>query len=527
SPLFQTMLVWQNTPQGKLQLRGLDIEPVTPEQVTAKFDLMLSMEENGPLIDGCVEYASAMFDHATVARWVEHWQVLLQAMAGDDTQAIERLPLLTAPQRRQVLIDWNATQADYPREQCIHELIEAQVRRSPDAVAVVHEGVTLSYAELNRRANRLAHALIEQGVMPDERVAICLPRSAQMMVSVLAVLKAGGAYVPLDPVYPAERLAFMLEDAAPRVLITLRSLWGQRSPQLAVIDLDASLDSDHDADLDANHCALPETDPDPRVLGLSSQHLAYVIYTSGSTGRPKGVMVEHASLCNQVAALQSRYGLNAQDRVLQFAPFTFDMSVEEIFGALCSGATLVLRTYAWVADAAAFWAQCERHGVTVANLPVSFWQLLARDQQARIPLCVRQIMIGGEAVSDEAVQRWHQREGWRPVLFNAYGPTEATVNATVHRTEPGSRRGCIGRPLANTRMYVLDAIGQPVPIGVAGELHIGGVQVARGYLNRAQLTAERFVSDPFVAQPARLYKSGDLARWRDDGTLEFLGRNDD
>ncbi|MBW8893779.1 MAG: amino acid adenylation domain-containing protein, partial [Burkholderiales bacterium] len=388
------------------------------------------------------------------------------------------------------------------------------MRRSPEATAVVHEGGSLSYAELNRRANRLAHALIEQGVTPDERVAICLTRGAQMMVAVLAVLKAGGAYVPIDPAYPAERIAYMLEDAAPRVLITLGSLWGQRSPQLPMIDLEAG------------HCALQsDTDLDPRVLGLSSQHLAYVIYTSGSTGRPKGVMVEHSSLVNLLCAMKQISGLTPRDRWLAVTTLTFDIAALEIFLPLLCGATVVMADAGMSGDPARLGQALDRLEITAMQATPATWRLLVDSGwQGRAGLLA---LCGGEALNAELGARLSQRVG---TLWNVYGPTEATVWCTAQRIEPGTRLGStcpIGAPIANTRMYVLDAMGQPVPIGVAGELHIGGVQVARGYLNRAQLTAERFVSDPFVAQPARLYKSGDLARWRDDGTLEFLGRNDD
>ncbi|MBW8832981.1 MAG: amino acid adenylation domain-containing protein, partial [Burkholderiales bacterium] len=373
------------------------------------------------------------------------------------------------------------------------------------------------YAELNRRANRLAHALIEQGVKPDERVAICLPRSAQMMVAVLAVLKAGGAYVPLDPGYPPERLAFMLEDAAPRVLITLGSLCTERPPQLPIIDLNAS----HSA-------PQPETDPDPRALGLSSQHLAYVIYTSGSTGRPKGVMVEHHAVVNRLVWMQAAYALQPHEAVLQKTPLGFDVSVWELFWPLMTGNRLVLARHEGHKDPAYLAALIQQEAVTTLHFVPSMLQAFLQHEDAARCDSIKRVICSGESLS---VSLAHSARGCWPQasLHNLYGPTEAAVDVTAWTCtgrEPGPGVP-IGAPIANTRMYVLDAMGQPVPIGVAGELHIGGVQVARGYLNRAQLTAERFVSDPFVEQPARLYKTGDLARWRDDGTLEFLGRNDD
>jgi amino acid adenylation domain-containing protein/natural product biosynthesis luciferase-like monooxygenase protein len=513
TPLFQTMFDWHAAPET-MRLPGLSLEPLSPDQVTTQFDLSMAVGPDGAGIGGSIEFATALFDRPTVERWLRHWYTFLAAMAQDDAQPVSRLPLLDQSERYRLLQGGQGEHAGPLRASWVHQEFEAQVRRAPEAIALVHEGESLSYAELNRRANRLAHALIGRGVRPDAHVAIGLPRSVDTVVAVLAVLKSGGAYVPLDPAAPPDRLAGLLEDSAPQVLITRRSVWPSMQFGLVVIDLDEAALPGHD------------TDPDPFALGLSSRHLAYVIYTSGSTGRPKGVMVEHGSLCHQIAAVQGCYELTAHDRVLQFAPFTFDVCAEEIFGALCSGATLVLRTDAWVADAQRFWTLCEGQGITVVDLPVAYWQLLAGDVQARIPESLRLVVIGGEAASDEAVRRWHQREGWRPVLLNAYGPTETTINATVHRVKPGSRGACIGRPLAHVRVYVLDGRLQPVPVGVPGELCIGGAGVARGYLNEPELTARCFVSDPFVPEPARMYRSGDLARWRDDGTLEFLGRND-
>ncbi len=513
SPLFQTLFAWQNADSDTLHLTGLQAHMFTSEQVTAQFDLALTLGEYQDEVSGCIEYASSLFEHETAARYVEHWQVLLKAKVLDATQTLTRLPLLTEAQRKQVLHDWNPSAVDYPREALVHQLVERHAAQSPDAIALVHEDQHLSYAQLNRRANQLAHALIAQGVLPDARVAVCLPRGMEMVIALLAVLKAGGAYVPIDPDYPLERIDYLLDDSQPQLLITRTAL----PSALPVLDLDAAEDG----------APWPDVNPDPRFLGLDAQHLAYVIYTSGSTGKPKGVMIEHRHVCHQVFALQSTYHLSARDRVLQFAPFTFDMSVEEIFGALCSGAALVLRTPAWISDASTFWHLCQRNAITVANLPVVFWNTLLREKQACIPDCIRQIMIGGEAVSQAAIEVWYARDGWLPALFNAYGPTEATVNATVHLIERVNTPGCIGRPLPNTRVYVLDHAAQPVPVGVIGELYIGGAGVARGYLNRAQLTATCFVDDPFAEQPAaRMYKTGDRVRWHADGSLEYLGRND-
>ncbi|MBW8832987.1 MAG: amino acid adenylation domain-containing protein, partial [Burkholderiales bacterium] len=528
SPLFQTMLVWQNTPQGELNLSGLDIEFVTPDQVTAKFDLLLSMEENGPLIDGCVEYASAMFDHATVARWIEHWQVLLQAMARDETQAIERLPLLTAPQRQQVLIDWNATQADYPRAQCIHELIEAQVQRSPESLAVTHGTTNLTYAELNAQANRLAHHLIELGVTADERVAIYLPRSADMVVALLAVLKAGGAYVPIDPAYPVERIAYMLEDAAPRVLIT-RTFWGKNSTpvpsSLHVVLLD-EVPSREDQ---------PSHNPQARV---TPPHLAYVIYTSGSTGRPKGVCMPHGPLVNLIAWQIGNEGQSPR-RTLQYAALGFDVSFQEIFSTLCIGGELILIDDADRLDFLALSNLIQEQRIERLFLPyVALRELCAQLLHAGDEddlRSLREIVTAGEqlVITPEMKSLFSQRLA-HVRLHNHYGPTETHVSCAFELpadVRHWTRLPPIGRPISNARVYVLDTHGQPVPIGVAGEIHVAGQSVARGYLNNVELTTQRFLHDSFVRPSAqepepRMYRTGDRGRWRADGGLEYQGRSD-
>ncbi|MTD22522.1 amino acid adenylation domain-containing protein, partial [Pseudomonas sp. CCM 7891] len=415
----------------------------------------------------------------------------------------------------ELLGGFNPPYAHFPERMLLQEWFEQHVRARPNASAVQADGVSLSYAQLNARANRIAHRLIAAGLRPDERVALLVERSPEMIIGILAILKAGGAYVPLDPNYPQDRLQHMLGDSAPRVLLSQGNLAEQLPPlQITHLLLEDPADGD---------------DSNPVVEGLTSRHLAYVIYTSGSTGKPKGVMLEHRSVCNQIGALQERYGLNPQDRVLQFASMTFDMSVEEIFGALLSGATLVLRSDAWIASTSAFAALCEQHKITVANLPTVFWQQVSRDQHVPLPTSLRQFMIGGEAVGKQAVAQWFARASHRPALFNAYGPTEATVNASIRLMENDNDDfRSIGIPVRNTQLHVLDSAGALAPLGVAGELHIGGVGVARGYLNREELSAEKFIRDPFTTDPdARLYKTGDLGRWRADGTLEYLGRNDD
>lgn len=410
-------------------------------------------------------------------------------------------------------------------ESCLHELFERQVQRTASATAVEHEDRRLTYGDLNRRSNQLAHHLRESGVKPETRVAICVERSLGMIVALLAALKAGAAYVPLDPAYPAERLHFMLKDSRSTVLLTqdhLKPLFAGLDQNLLVLDLSN----------DADWRDQPESNPDHASIKLTPQNLAYVIYTSGSTGKPNGVMIEHRSVSDHIIALRAQWQICAQDRILQFASFSFDVSVEEIFLALLSGATLVLRSDGWLAGAQAFRSLAEQWGITIMDLPMRFWNQLAADRNARFPSSVRLLIIGGEAVERQALENWFEGDGernsLRPVLWNAYGPTETTINATLQQinTNP-STWNSIGHPLANTRVYILDEQMQPVPVEGTGELYIAGPGVARGYLGRPELTAERFLPDPYTQEAgARMYKTGDLARWLPDATIEFQGRSD-
>jgi amino acid adenylation domain-containing protein len=530
SPLFQVMFALQNTPESVPETSGLTLEGLELPRTTAQFDLSLSVQETGEVLTGNVEYATDLFERATVERFIGYWQTVLEGMLQTRQQPVATLPLLSETGRQQILIDFNQTEAPYPQDKLIHELFEEQAARTPQAIAVVFEGEELSYIELNARANQLAHTLREWGIVPEARVAICVERSLAMVIGLLGILKAGGAYVPLDPVYPQERLAWMLADASPVMVLTQASLRA-RLPALEadVIILDAD-----ESEIDRHSTS------NLKPAGLTPQNLAYVIYTSGSTGQPKGVMVEHRNVCNFVSTLARQLSLQHEDRVLQFASVNFDVSVEEIFSAFVSGAGLVLRTDAWLSSEE-FWRRCAEQGVSFAHLPTAFWQQLVHDSEVQIPANVRQIMIGGEAVSEHALATWFARPGYRPVLYNSYGPTEATVSATALKLDDAHNWRAIGYPLANAQTYILDTNRQPVPVGVAGELYIGGAGVARGYLNRPELTAERFITwerggaPPEVivnnygetpALPGRLYKTGDLARFQPDGNIEYLGRND-
>ncbi len=527
SPLFQVMLSLNNTPGGDaLDLPGLTLSQVQGEHTIAQFDLSLSLNDGGAGLHGGIDYAVALFDRSTIERLVGHFVTLLEAMSASDAQPIATLPIMTDAQRSQVVKGFNATSADYPKDALIHELFERQAAAQPDAVAVVCGESSLRYGELNARANQLAHELVARGVRPDDRVAICVERGLEMIVGLLAILKAGGAYVPLDPVYPVERLTYMLEDSAPVVLLAHAAL-AQRLPDHGVPTL--CLDT---GDAQVSLAARPTHNPDTRGHGLTARHLAYVIYTSGSTGQPKGVMVEHASATNLILSHCAYCGLVDSDRVLQFASFAFDASVEEIFPALCVGASIVVRPAELSLDGPSFSAYLDRFGVTVAELPTAFWHLWAQSVDTIACSALRLVVVGGEKAERRVLQAWTRAGGMANRRWlNTYGPTESTVYSVAivfdEATPLPDSEIPIGRPIANTQVYILNAQGEPVPVGVSGEIHIGGDGVARGYLNRPELTAERFVRDPFSADPqARMYRTGDLGRWLPDGNIEYLGRND-
>jgi amino acid adenylation domain-containing protein len=530
SPLFQTMVALNNTNtsgEGAVELPGLTLSRVGGEQNSTQFDLSLVVAEQGERLDVAVGYTSALFDRETVERWAGYYVRLLEEMVADAAATVDVLPILSAADRHQLVVELNATGADYPQDTLIHELFERQAALQPDATAVIFEEQTLSYGELDARANQLAHELIALGVQPDDRVAICVERGLEMMVGLLGILKAGGAYLPLDPAYPAERLQYLLEDGAPKVLLAQQAVQA-RLPMAAVPTL--LLGSD---ELHARLSAQPASAPSPRELGLTTRNLAYVIYTSGSTGKPKGVMVEHGNVVNMLTAQAAMCELTPADRVLQFASFGFDSSVAEIFPALSAGATVVLRQADFELDHLSSFL--DRNRISVADLPTAVWQQWSQalsSGMAAAPDALRVVIVSGETMEPRDAQRWFAHPGSsRIALINNYGPTETTVNATAFAVEPSLLQDGqaipIGRPIANTRIYVLDRRGEPVPYGVEGEIYIGGDGVTRGYLNRPELTAERFVSDPFATTPnARMYKTGDLGRWLADGNLEFRGRND-
>ncbi|MCA6113143.1 amino acid adenylation domain-containing protein, partial [Bradyrhizobium sp. CNPSo 4026] len=522
TPLFQVMLAWQNNAVGSFDLAGLSVEAAGEGLDQVKFDLELSLGQCDEVIAGTFDYATALFDQATIERQRGYLLALLRAMVADAGQPVGRIDILPADERSYLLEELNRTAAAYPSERCIHELFEQQVRRAPEAVALVHEDERLSYGELNARANRLAHHLIALGVRPDQPVAICLERSPAMVVGLLAILKAGGAYLPLDPAYPSQRLRQVLGDAAPQLLLCdaagRAALGTEALADVTALDLEMATPA---------WANLPASDPDPRGLGLSSRHLAYVIYTSGSTGTPKGAQNEHRAIINRLIWMQNAYALKATDVVLQKTPFGFDVSAWEFFWTLLEGATLVLAPPDAHKDPDALVDLIIRERITTAHFVPSM--LVSFIDAKGVDRCtsLRRVLCSGEALPAASVHKVRRVLPWTG-LHNLYGPTEAAIDVTAWSC-PDDFDGTIvpiGRPIANTRVYLLDGHGAPVPFGAVGELYIGGAGVARGYLNQPELTAERFIANPFVAGD-RLYKTGDLARYLPDGNLAFLGRNDD
>jgi amino acid adenylation domain-containing protein/non-ribosomal peptide synthase protein (TIGR01720 family) len=513
--LFDTLLVFENYPvDAALDGRRtrLGIAGVRAHQRTS-YPLTLTVTPGVHMrIDA--GYDRTSFGDATVAAMLDRLDVLLRSLPSLGGERIGNLPLLPAAELRQLTATWNDTATAYPDALPVHLQFERQAARTPDAVALVADGQRLTYRELNAAANRLAHRLIGAGVTPDMLVGICAQRSAGMVAGLLAILKAGGAYVPLDPDYPAERLAYMLDDARTGVLLA--------PPALAsTLGLDRGCRVLALSGPDDSASCWPEHNPG---LPAHPGQLAYTIYTSGSTGQPKGAGVPHGGLANRLAWMQQAYRLQADDRVLQKTPFGFDVSVWEFFWPLITGATLVMAPPGAHRDPAHLAALIREHGVTTLHFVPSMLQAFA--EHGALPQCVslRRVLASGEALPAELVQR-HYRQGNVP-LHNLYGPTEASIDVTAWACSAGDDSVPIGRPIANTQVYVLDHAMNPVPAGAVGELYIGGVQLARGYHRRPGLTAERFVPDPFGPPGARLYRSGDLARWRGDGAVEYLGRTD-
>ncbi len=534
SPIFQVDFAFQQLQQGNnldvfstseakfgMKTGELELETFEIGQQEGLFDLSLDIIETKESLVATFMYSTDLFKDATIKRMVEHFQMLLEGITEDASLFIPKLPLLMEAEKHQLLYDWNNSEINYPQDKCVHQLFEAQVAKTPDAIAVMFEGQKLSYALLNEKANQLAHYLQAEGVKPETVVGIYVERSLEMTVGLLGILKAGGAYLPLDPVHPIDRIVFMLEDASVSILLTQSNLVDKcASLNLSVVPLNA--------------LPVSRFSTDNPINVVDTKSLAYVIYTSGSTGTPKGVMLKHQGLLNHNKAIIEQYQLAAGDRCLQFANVNFDVATEEIFPTLLCGATLVVSPADGFNSFADFQAFIDDNQLTAINLPASYWHEWVLNLSKTVPSSLRLVVVGSEKVSLESLKTWQKLDGHHAVKwFNGYGPTEATITTTLYQPahaqldEYAVASVPIGCPIANTQVYVLDHHLQLTPIGVPGELHIGGVALARGYLNNPALTAEKFVVNPFDKEgQSRLYKTGDLVRYLSDGNIEYLERID-
>ncbi|HTK08291.1 MAG TPA: amino acid adenylation domain-containing protein, partial [Ktedonobacteraceae bacterium] len=525
SPLFQVMFALQNVPQEEpAEVAGVQMRALSVENHTSQFDLTFTIAETPRGLYGALEYSTDLFEAATITRLLGHWQTLMEALLHEPHLPISQVPWLSEQELAHLLTHWNATQTAYPRDLCVHQRFEQQAQRTPDAVALVFEEQTLTYAELDRRANQLAHFLQTQGLSPDGLVALFLERTIEMVIAIFGVLKAGGAYVPFDVSTPIDRLSMLLQEVNPLVILTQTSLQQVITPlQRPMLCLDSA---DTLWQEPVTELALP---------GVFPEQAAYVIYTSGSTGQPKGVVLQHAGLLNHALSAIEHYALSEHDRVLQFSSLSFDIAVEEIFPILLCGGTLVLRTEEMLAPATAFLQAIDRWQITVLDLPTAYWHTLVASliqEPVRLSETLRLLIVGGEKASPELYQHWTRLSGSHLRWLNTYGPTEATVIATLFDPQKALSHQPhllpIGRPIANTQVYLLDRWLRPVPVGVRGEIFIGGAGIARGYLGSPDLTAERFLPDPFGSEPgARLYRTGDLATYLPGGELVFAGRLDE
>ncbi|NEP72548.1 non-ribosomal peptide synthetase [Okeania sp. SIO2G5] len=536
TPLFQVMFVLQNNPLSQIKLSGVTLEPIPREKNISKFDLTLSMEEISPgktsllennytgsldknkygMIAG-FDYNADLFDSETIERMAQHFQILLTGIVANPDSPISELPILTEAERNQLLLEWNDTVVEYPQDKCIHQLFEEQVQKTPDAVAVVFEKQQLTYQQLNAKANQLAHYLQSLGVQPDTLVGICINRSLEMIVGLLGILKAGGAYVPIDPSYPTERLAYMLEDAALPVLLTSESVLPSLPEHSAQVVC-----------LDSNWDTIANQSIDNPVIEVTPDNLAYVIYTSGSTGKPKGTMIIHRGVVNYLSWCTKAYQVKEGNGVPVNSSIGFDATVTAFFSPLLTGKEMILLPEDNEIEALKE-LLCSQNNLSLVKLTPAHLQILntlippekASDE-------TRAFIIGGEALPATTVSFWSNNAP-ETKLINEYGPTETVVGCCVYQVKPEDSLKeviPIGSPIANTQLYILDKHQQPVPLGVPGELYIGGAGLARGYLNRPELTAAKFIPNPFDNNNSKLYKTGDLARYLSDGNIEYLGRID-
>jgi amino acid adenylation domain-containing protein len=509
SPLFQAMFIFQESPPGKLSLTGVSTRTVEIDTRTAKFDLTLSLEESSGRIAGWLEYSTDLFEAETIRRMAAHYEALAAAAVRDPNQPVAALQLLSETERRQILLEWNDTRSAYP-QCCVHQLIEMQARRSPDSIAVADDHRQMTYRELNARSNQVARYLRNLGVGPDTLVGIAVERSIEIVVALLGILKSGGAYVPLDVEYPTERLAFMVKDAGLRVLLSQK----QFQPRLPSVQQVLYLDSHSEE--------ISQQSGEDFPSSSGPDNLAYVTYTSGSTGVPKGVEIPHRALVNFLTAMQLRPGITADDTILAVTRLTFDIAGLELFLPLAVGGRVVVASREAAADGARLRERLASSGATIFQAtPSTFRILLGSGWQGGRNI---RILCGGEPLPSELARELLRRAS---SLWNMYGPTETTVWSTVYQIRSADEPISIGTPIGNTQCHVLDARLGPVPVGVTGELYIGGDGLAVSYRNRAELTAERFVPNPFTSKPGeRLYRTGDLARYLPDGNIECMGRVD-
>jgi amino acid adenylation domain-containing protein len=517
NPLCQVMFVLQNIPAPERQFGDLTIKMAPVSPASAQYDLSLYLREQPGGMTATIEYRVDMYDAQAVRRLLDSYEVLLEGIVAAPSRRISSLPLLPVREKHRILEEWNDTLTDTARHHCLHDLFEAQAASTPDATALVFEDKSLTYGELDARSNQLARHLRKLGVGRESLVAVCAERSIEMVVGLLGILKAGGAYVPLDPEYPRQRLAFMLEDSGVEVLLTQgRSVQSLPESSVRLVRLDADW-----AEIASENSSHFES-------GASATDAAYMIYTSGSTGQPKGVINNHEGIVNRLLWMRDKYPNVPGERVLQKTPFSFDVSVWEFFWPLITGATLVVSRPGGHQDATYIARIISDEKITAAHFVPSMLEIFLEQEELRATCkTLKRVFCSGEALPLEMTRRFHARLDAE--LHNLYGPTEAAVEVTYWASTRDNTLNCvpIGRPVANTRIYILDAELQPVPVMVAGELHIGGVQVARGYHRRPELTAEKFIPDPHSGDPtARLYKTGDLARFLPDGNVEYLGRVD-
>mgnify|MGYP001106864068 CR=1 FL=1 len=536
SPIFQVFFFLHNFLESQYMQKllfgstktsidwdGLQVEPFLLDQYEGQYDLTLEMmevEEDACLV-GFFKYNTDLFDRTTIARLVEHFQILLEAITLNIELKVAQLRFLTEIEQQQLLVEWNETATEYPQDQCLHQLFEKQVAQTPDAVAVIFGQESLTYAELNQQANQLAHYLQSLGVKPETLVGLCVEPSIKMMVGLLGILKAGGAYIPIDPSYPQQRVAYMLEDAAVPILLTTESL--------------LELISKHQAQtvcLDRVRQAISLHSQQNPGTDVSPQNLAYVIYTSGSTGNPKGVQIQHQSLVNFLVSMNSYLKLTNLDTLNSVTTISFDIAALELYLPLIVGASVIIVSREIAMDGNRLLPQLLQSGATVMQATPATWKMLLNSGLSNHKLEIK-LLSGGEALPNQLASQLLEigREVW-----NLYGPTEATIWSTIKKVDHQLKQAednnvvtSIGRPIANTKIYILDSYLQPVPIGVPGELHIGGMGLARGYLNRPELTIEKFIPNPFEdseGQNSRLYKTGDLARYLPDGNIDYLGRID-